>query len=259
MRYMKAELKRSICNGQVFLAMLLCLGIYAFGEGYQGWVNIVLYPGTTWIHNHNGFMMEFNPFRSLLPLPAVFAAGNLLIEDWEHRGFFFQTTRCSFRQFCQVKFFVPCLMGGLVLALGLVCYLGFMACFVPAYDESTYYEPFIEPLLLQEQWGLYFLYFSSLQFLLGAMCAGMGCVTALLTPRRGMVYLMPMLLLAMLEIVTNITLVGLSGAQSSIVFRLEKQTPLHVYGVIAGILLGVTLIAYGVFCVLLKRRVYQWQ
>lgn len=65
--------------------------------------------------------------------------------------------------------------------------------------------------------------------------------------------------LAMLEIVTNITLVGLSGAQSSIVFRLEKQTPLHVYGVIAGILLGVTLIAYGVFCVLLKRRVYQWQ
>ena len=123
-------------------------------------------------------MMEFNPFRSLLPLPAVFAAGNLLIEDWEHRGFFFQTTRCTFRQFCQVKFFVPCLMGGLVLALGLVCYLGFMACFVPAYDESTYYEPFIEPLLLQEQWGLYFLYFSSLQFLLGAMCAGMGCVTA---------------------------------------------------------------------------------
>ena len=93
MRYMKAKLKRSICNGQVFLAMLLCLGIYAFGEGYQGWVNIVLYPGTTWIHNHNGFMMEFNPFRSLLPLPAVFAAGNLLIEDWEHRGFCVQTTR----------------------------------------------------------------------------------------------------------------------------------------------------------------------
>lgn len=75
MRYMKAELKRSICNGQVFLAMLLCLGIYAFGEGYQGWVNIVLYPGTTWIHNHNGFMMEFNPFRSLLPLPAVSLPG----------------------------------------------------------------------------------------------------------------------------------------------------------------------------------------
>ena len=41
----------------------------------------------------------------------------------------------------------------------------------------------------------------------------MGCVTAILTPRRGMVYLMPMLLLAMLEIVTNITLVGLSGAR----------------------------------------------
>ena len=162
MRYMKAELKRSICNGQVFLAMLLCLGIYAFGEGYQGWVNIVLYPGTAWIHNHNGFMMEFNPFRSLLPLPAVFAAGNLPDRIRTSR-LFLQTTRCSFRQFCQVKFFVPCLMGGLVLALGLVAIWDSWRVLCP-YDESTYYEPFIEPLLLQEQWGLYFLYFSACSF-----------------------------------------------------------------------------------------------
>ena len=68
-----------------------------------------------------------------------------------------------------------------------------------------------------------------------------------------------MLAFAMLEIVTNITIVGLSGAQSSIVFRLEEQTPLHVYIVIAGILLGLTVAAYAAFRLLLRKRVYQWQ
>lgn len=259
MHYLMAELKRGFRDKQLYLALLLCLGIYAVGEGYLGWVNIILSPNTTWIHEQNGFMMEYNPFRSLLPLPAAMAAGNMLVEDLEHRGFFFQTTRSSFRKFCLVKFGVPCLLGGLVLAVGLTCYLGLMACYVPPFDENTYYEPFIEPLLLQGQWGLYFLYFASLQFLLGAMCAGFSCVVATLTTRRGMVYLTPMLLLAMLEIVTNITIVGLSGAQSAIVFRREEQTPLHIYCVIAGILLGLTIVSYVLFRVLLKRRVYQWQ
>lgn len=259
LRYLKTELLRCLHTPHFYLALFLCLGIYTIGEGRLGWINIMLYPNTTWVHEHNGFMMEFNPFRTMLPFPAVLAAGSLLVEDWEHRNSYFQTTRCSFNRFCNVKFFVPCLAGGLVLAAGILCFLGVMACFVPAYDESTYYEPFIEPLLLNRQWGLYFLYFASLQFLLGALSAAMGCVVSVLTTRRGMVYLLPMLAFAMLEIVTNITIVGLSGAQSCIVFRLEEQTPLHVYIVIAGILLGLTVAAYAAFRLLLRKRVYQWQ
>ncbi len=253
------ELRRCLRTPHFYLALFVCLGIYAAGEGYLGWANIILYPNTTWVHEHNGFMMEFNPFRTLLPFPAVLAAGSMLAEDWEHRSSYFQTTRCGFNRFCNVKFFTPCLAGGLVLSVGILFYLGLMARYIPAYDESTYYEPFIEPLLLNRQWGLYFLYFASLQFFLGALCAGIGCVAAVLTTRRGMVYLLPLLLFAMLEIVTNITIVGLSGAQSAIVFRLEKQTPLHVYSVITGILIGLTVAAYAAFRFLLRKRVYQWQ
>lgn len=259
MRYLQAEVKRCLQTPNLYLSVLICLGIYAAGEGYLGWVNIVLYPNTTWVHAHNGFMMEFNPFRTLLPFPAVLAAGGMLAEDWEHHNCYFQTTRCSFNIFCNVKFFAPCLMGGLVLSFGFVSYLGTMAAFVPAYNQSTYYEPFIEPLLVNKQWGLYFLYFGSLQFLLGMLCAGMGCVTATMTTRKGMIYLLPMLLLAMLEIVTNITIVGLSGAQSAIVFRLESKSPLLIYAVIAGTLLQLTAATYIVFRSLLRKRVFVWQ
>lgn len=257
--YMKAEIARCLRKPNCYLAILICLGIYAAGEGYLGWVNIILYPNSTWVHEHNGFMMEFNPFRTLLPFPAVLAAGSMLIEDWEHHNCYFQTIRCSFNRFCHVKFFTPCLMGGLVLAFCFVSYLGVMAAFVPAYDAGTYYEPFVESMLINEQWGLYFLYFGSLQFLLGALCAGIGCVVATMTTRRGMVYLLPMLLFAMLEITTNITIVGLSGAQSAIVFRLYTTSATLVYGVIAGILLSLTLLSYLIFRSLLRKRVFVWQ
>ena len=259
LRFMKAEIKRCLRAPNFYLAIALCLSIYLIGEGYLGWINIILYPSTTWVQEHNGFMMEFNPFRTLLPFPAALAAGNILIEDWEHHNCYFQTTRCSFKAFCHVKFFVPCLLGGFVLAFGCLCYLGTMSTFVPAYDDSTYYEPFIEPLLHNEQWGLYFLYFSSLQFLLGALCAGIGAITATMTTRKGMVYLMPMLLFAMLEIVTNITIVGLSGAQSSIVFRLNTTSPVLVYCVIASILIVLLAISYFSFFALLRKRVFVWQ
>lgn len=258
-RHVKTEIQRCLCSPYFYLSLIVCLGIYGVGEGYIGWVNIIKSPNATWVHEHNGFMMEFNPFRSLLPFPAVLASGGLLIEDWEHRNSYFQTTRCSFNRICNVKFFVSCFNGGLILAIGILCYLGLMACYVPAFDDGTYYEPFIEPILFNHQYGLYFLYFASLQFFLGALCAGMGCIVAILTDKRGMVYLLPMLIFAMLEIVTNITIVGLSGAQSAIVFRLEKQTPGHVYCVIAGILLGMTAVCYVLFRVLLRKRVYQWQ
>ncbi len=256
---MRADIARCLRTPNFYLAILICLGIYAAGEGYLGWVNIILYPNTTWVHEHNGFMMEFNPFRTLLPFPAVLAAGSMLMEDWEHRNCYFQTTRCSFNRFCHVKFFTPCLMGGLVLAFCFVCYLGVMAVFVPAYDDGTYYEPFVESMLINEQWCLYFLYFGSLQFLLGALCAGIGCVVATTTARRGMAYLLPMLLFAMLEITTNITIVGLSGAQSAIVFRLDTTSAALVYGVIAGILLSLTLLSYLIFRILLRKRVFVWQ
>lgn len=259
LRFMRTEIRRCLASPNLYLAIAVCLGIYLLGEGQSGWINIVLYPTTTWVHEHNGFMMEYNPFRTLLPFPAVLAAGGMLADDWEHHGFYFQTTRCSFRTFCSVKFLTPCLFGGLVLALGCACYLGTMAVFVPAYDEGTYYELFIEPILQSGQWGLYFLYFASLQFLLGALCAGIGCVTATLTSRKGMIYLMPLLLFAMLEIVTNITIVGLSGGQSAIVFRMDATSPWPVYGVIAGILLGLILTAYLLFRVLLRKRVHVWQ
>lgn len=225
----------------------------------MGWINIIIYPNTTWVHEHNGFMMEFNPFRTLLPFPAVLAAGSMLIDDWEHRNSYFQITRCNFNTFCNVKFLVPCIMGGIVLSISFICYLGTMAAYIPPYNESTYYEPFIEPLLLNKQWGLYFLYFGSLQFLLGALCAGMGCVAATITTRKGMVYLLPMLLFAMLEIVTNITIIGLSGAQSSIVFRLRTTSPVLVYCVIAGILLGLSVLSYILFRHFLQRRLFLWQ
>lgn len=257
--YMKAEIARCLRTPNFYLAILICLGIYAVGEGYLGWVNIILYPNATWVHEHNGFMMEFNPFRTLLPFPAVLAAGSMLIEDWEHHNCYFQTIRCSFNRFCHVKFFTPCLMGGLVLAFCFVSYLGVMAAFVPAYDAGTYYEPFVESMLINEQWCLYFFYFGSLQFLLGALCAGIGCVVATMTTRRGMVYLLPMLLFAMLEITTNITIVGLSGAQSAIVFRLETTSAALVYVVIAGILLSLTLLSYLIFRSLLRKRVFVWQ
>ncbi|MBP5168000.1 MAG: hypothetical protein IJK71_12980 [Clostridia bacterium] len=259
MQYMKVELARGLRAPKFLLAILICLGIYILGEGYQGWISIILHPSTTWIHRHNGFMMEFNPFRSLLPFPAVLAAGSMLVEDWEHHSLYFQSTRCSFNTYCNVKFFTPCIIGGIVLTIGVLCYLGTMAFSVPAYNDGTYYEPFMEPIILNHQWGLYFLYFASLQFLLGAVCAGMGCIIATLTVRRGMIYLFPMLFFSMLEIATKITIVGLSGAQSSIVFRLETDSPGLVYCVIAGILLAFILVSYILFRTLFRKRVIEWQ
>ena len=257
--YLTTEFKRAFGSPYFVLSLLICLGIYAVGEGYLGWVNIILYPSATWVHEHNGFMMEFNPFRSLLPFPAALAAGHLLVDDWRHRNLYFQISRSNFSSFCFIKFMVPCVMGGIVLGISVLCYLGLMASFVPAFDDSTDYEPFVESFLLNGQWGLYFLYFGSLQFLLGAACAGISCATATLTDRKSVVCLIPMLSFAMLEIITNITIVGLSGGQSAIVFRLQDQSALHVYCVIAGILLALISGTYVAFRMLLRKRVFIWQ
>ena len=259
LRYVKNELDRCFRTSQFWLSVVVCLLIYILGEGFEGWRFIIQNRSGTWIHEHNGFLLEFDPFRSLLPFPAVLAAGSMLAEDWEHHSLYFQSTRCSFNTYCNTKFFAPCVAGGAVLAIGIVCYLGVMAAFIPAYDEGTYFEPFMEPIIFNHQWGLYFLYFASLQFLLGALCAGMGCITATMTTRRGMIYLFPMLLFAMLEIATRITIVGLSGAQSSIVFRLETNSPGLVYGVIAGILLSLIALSYIGFRTLFRKRVIEWQ
>ncbi len=258
MKYIKTELERCLLSPQFYLSVLICLGIYLLGEGSFGWNNI-LHHHSTWIHEHNGFMMEYNPFRSLLPFPAALAACGMLVEDWEHHSLYFQSVRCSFNTYCNVKFLAPCIVGGTVLALGLFCYLGFMALFIPAYNDGTYYEEFMTPIILNHQWGLYYLYFISLQFLLGALCAGIGNVAAILTSSRGFIYLLPMLLFAMLEIVTNITVVGLSGAQSSIVFRLETDSPGFVYAVIAGILGILLFIVYLLFRYFFRKRVIEWQ
>lgn len=259
MRYLKNEIIRSIRAPQFWFAVFVCLIIYVGGEGFDGWISIVCSRQGTWIHHHNGFMLEFNPFRSLLPFPAALAAGSLFAEDWEHRSIYFQTTRCSFRRYCCVKFIVPCIMGGLVLAFGLLCYLGFMGFFIPAYNDETYYEPFIEPIISKQQWTVYFLYFCSLQFMLGVLCAGISTIVATITSRRGMIFLIPMIVLAMIEIVTDITIVGLSGAQSSIVFSLDTDSPMLVYLVIFCILLFLILTVFFCFRFMIKKRVFQWQ
>ena len=255
---LRNELRRGLRSAYFYLGLTVCLLIYAMGQNINIWRSV--FAGISeWIHCHNGFMMEFNPYRTLLPLAATLPYCASVAEDWEHRTHYAIQNRCSFASYCNAKFLAAAILGGIVLTIGLWVFLGVMACFIPPFDSSTYREPFIEPILQRGQWGLYFLYFGSLQFFLGALCAGVGCVTATLTPRRGMIYLCPLLLFAMLEIVTNITIVGLSAGQSSISMSVEPQTPLRVYAVIAGILLGLTAICYCAFRTLFRKRVFLWQ
>ncbi len=255
---LRNEIKRGLRSIHFYLGLVICVMIYAAGQNSMVWLS-VFQGRTEWVHLHNGFMMEFNPYRTLLPLAATLPYCASVAEDWEHRTHYAIQNRCSFSRYCSAKFFAAAILGGIVLTVGLWLFLGVMACFIPPFTDSTYREPFIEPLLQKGQWGLYFLYFGSLQFFLGALCAGIGCVVAAVTNRRGMIYLCPLLLFAMLEIVTNVTIVGLSAGQSSISMRVEPQTPEKVYAVIAGILLGLTALSYAAFRTLFRKRVFLWQ
>lgn len=162
--YLRAEFRRALTAPLFLLSLLICLAIYAVGEGYIGWVNVILYPRGSWIDEHACFMMEMNPFRSLLPFPAALAAGHMLVDDWRHRNHCFQISRSSFAGFCAVKFIVPCVVGGAMLFIGLAGYLGLMACFIPAADEGTNYDPFLEELIQNRRWALYPPFFGSCSF-----------------------------------------------------------------------------------------------
>lgn len=259
LRSLRNELRRGLYRPYPYIGFLVCLLIYAVSFTSLDWLNIVRFGNGTVVHKHNEFLLEFNPCRTLLPLAATLPFCAAIAEDWEHRGYYFALTRSSFTSYYNSKFWAAGILGGTVLMLGVCCFLIFLRCFIPLYDESSYYEPFIEPLLHNDQFGLYVLYFGTLQFLLGLLCSSIGCIVAVLTTRRAMIYLTPMLMLAMLEIVSKVTLVGLSGGQSAIVFRSATQTPLHIYCLIAGILLAFSLIAYAVFRTIIRWRIYEWQ
>lgn len=82
---------------------------------------------------------------------------------------------------------------------------------------------------------------------------------ATLTDRKGVVYLMPMLLFSLLEILTEVTVVGFSAGQAALVSRLVPQALWPIWGFIVVVYLAFVLLAFGVFSVLLRKRVFQWQ
>lgn len=259
LRSLRNELRRGLCSPYPYIGFAVCLLTYAISFSSVEWLNIVRASNSSVVYEHNEFLIEFNPCRTILPLAATLPFCAAIAEDWEHHSYFFATTRGGFSSYYHSKFLASGIFGGSVLMLGVCCFLLFLHHFVPLCREDDFYEPFVEPLLVNDSFGLYVLYFSTLQFFLGFLCASIGCIIAALTSRRAMIYLTPMLLFAMIEIVSYVTIVGLSGGQSSIVFRSPTQTPLHIYGLIAGILTALTLIAYVVFRIIIRWRIYKWQ
>ena len=253
------ELRRGVRSWRLPLGLLICLLTYYLSFANWEWRALILYHSGTWTYNHFMFTLEFNPYRAILPLAATVPYAAAVAKEWEHRGHFLAVRRTSFLAYGSAKFFAAATLGGLVLTVGLWIYLGFMACFIPPTEPNAYLDTFAASMIQNEQWVLYFLCFGSLQFLLGALCAGLGCLTATLTARRGMIYLVPLLLLAMIEIMSYFTLVGLSSGQSSLVLRQADQSPLHIWLLIASVFAIFLAMTYIAFQYLLRKRVFIWQ
>ncbi len=71
MHSLRNELKRGFLSPYFYLGLLVCLSIYALGQSYSTWRSIFHGQVFEWVHQHNMFMIEFNPYRTLLPLAAT--------------------------------------------------------------------------------------------------------------------------------------------------------------------------------------------
>lgn len=253
---LRNELRRGLKSPYPWLAFGCAILLYAISFTDVEWLNIIRYHRQTVVDLHNGFLMEFNPFRSLLPFCTSLPMCMTLAEDWEH-GFCGRViTRTAWYRYGNARFMSSGILGGSVLVCALLIYLIFVHCFVPLWVEDSYYEAFIYPVLQRNSFMLYVVYFASLQFIFGFSVAAIGNVVATLTNTRSVILLATTLFFSALESTTNITLVGLSGAQSSIVFRFFYQTPLAVWCLIAAIFTLITTIAYLFYRKLLQRRLY---
>jgi len=252
------ELRRGIKNPYTWIGLFIAFILYGVSFTESEWRNIIQYGHSTVVDVHNAFIIEFNPFRSLIPLSASFPMCMSVAEDWEH-GFSGRIiTRSSFQHYSYSRFFASGILSGGVLAITLTIFLSFDSFFIPLWSEESYFEPFVLPLLQRGSIILYLAYFSSLQFLFGFAISSIGNVIAVLTNTRSVILLGTTLMFAILETATNVTLVGLSGAQSAIVFRYSYQTPFAVWMLIAGIFLCVTTVAFFAYQKLFRRRQYVW-
>ncbi|HPJ03229.1 MAG TPA: hypothetical protein PKU80_10355 [Candidatus Limiplasma sp.] len=74
-----------------------------------------------------------------------------------------------------------------------------------------------------------------------------------------MIYLVPLLLLAMLEIIMYFSVVGLSAGEASIVLRQTDQSLSHIWLLIVSIFAVMIAMVYAAFRYLLRKRVFVWQ
>ncbi len=70
---------------------------------------------------------------------------------------------------------------------------------------------------------------------------------------------MPLLLLAMLEIIMYFSVVGLSAGEASIVLRQTDQSLSHIWLLIVSIFAVMIAMVYAAFRYLLRKRVFVWQ
>ena len=250
------EIKRGVCSYKLWGGIAIGIAVYYLSVS-RNWYAI-MNGLTSWVDVHNFIFMEFNGYKVLLPLAAAFPYCASIAEDWEHKNLNLIINRTSFNKYCNAKFFAASVLGGMVLALVLAINLFIMNENTTAASEYSYFEPFVADFLQNEQYAQYIFYFTSLQFVLGMLCAGIACIAAVITKNRGIIYFAPVLLLAMLEIVFNLAVIGLSAGQSLIVFRSSNQNASYVWCLIA-ISLGMGVAAtYVVYRKVLRKRVYVW-
>lgn len=250
------EIRRGIRAYKFYGAIIIGLAVYYFSIAHV-WGSIKS-GRFDWVSYHNWIFMEFNGYRVLLPLVASFPYCAAIAEDWEHKSLYAIVSRTSFNRYCNAKFFSAGALGGMALALVLTISLSVMDYYTYAFDENSYYERFVASFLENGKIVQYFLYFASLQFILGMLCAGIGSIAAVMTRNRGLIYFLPVIVLAGLEIIVNFGVVGLSAGQSLIVFRSKNQEAGAVWCLIAGYLGAGVLITYIIYRKALRKRVYEW-
>jgi len=141
------EIKKGIRSPMAWLGLLIALGVYGISFTQNDWMNMIRFGNGTVVDKHNYFLMEFNPYKMILPFAAVLPYAVSVAEDWEHHACYMVVRRCFLRAYRFGKFFAAGILGGGVLTVALWAFLLFLRHYLPLYNESSYYEPFIEPVL----------------------------------------------------------------------------------------------------------------
>ncbi len=245
------DLKRAIINHRFVWAVIGAAALYFISAYDLGLSQAILWGNKHHLLDYLGdaqtvALMDILPFAAVIPFGAGFA------EDWEFHAFHYLISRISSKRYRLSKIIAGTVAGGLITSLSMIIFLLAALPFAelnPA-AVSTYFQ-YMNDIVKQGRWVLYFSFHVALTFIFGALWASASMLMSTVTANRSMIYAVPILLNSVLNrIVGILSIPGLYAVSFGMV---DAQTPLGAF-LLCSLILAIPTLIFTISFVLLSKR-----